>query len=181
MKFADLIKNNSWLSIEITLLNLYPDEKRSISGYEEIFNKLKFMRPVSKNISIIVKTVYDSYDNIEYIDVSGSYNNPKDNTHGHTNSLAIEFTPWNEWLGMEIDEKSLQNFSELEVIAHCLYEMTFIGFEEEEIQAEMKKVEKDVEEYKNMTDEEKEKNTTSLDELLKEFGEEEKKDNTDKK
>lgn len=166
MKFADLIKNNSWLSIEMLLLKLYPEEKDSLEGYQDVYNKLRFMNPISKGISIIVKTVYDHYDHTEYIDVSGSYNNPKDNTHGHTNSLAIEFTAWNEWLGMDIDEKTSQNFSELEIIAHCLYEMTFIGFEEEE----MNKIEKDVEEYKNMTEEEKEKSTTSLDELLKDIG-----------
>ena len=138
------------------------------------------MRPVSKNISIIVSNEKDTFDDEGYVNVSGKYNYPKENTDEHSYSLALEFTAWNEWLGMDIDKKSLQNFSELEIIAHCLYEMTFMGFEEEEIQAEMNKVEKDIEDYKNMTDEEKEKNTTSLDELLKEFGEE-KKDNTDKK
>ena len=40
-------------------------------------------------------------------------------------------------------------------------------------------MEKDIEEYKNMTKEEKEKNTTSLDELLKELEDEEKKDKTE--
>lgn len=79
-------------------------------------------------------------DNAEYVNVSGRYNNPEDNTNGHTNSLAIEFTAWNEWQGMDIDKKSLQNFSELEIIAHCLYEMTFVGFEEEEIQAEINNI-----------------------------------------
>jgi len=35
---------------------------------------------------------------------------------------------------MDISEESLADFSEKEIIVHCLYEMTFVGFSEEEIQ-----------------------------------------------
>ena len=80
MKFKDLIKSNSWLSIEIVLLKLYPDEKKSISGYEEVFNGLKFMNPEIQDISIIVSNEKDTFDDEEYVNVSGKYNNPKGNT-----------------------------------------------------------------------------------------------------
>lgn len=70
---------------------------------------------------------------------------------------------------MEISPESLLHFSELEIISHCLYEMTFIGFEEKEIQEELKSIEKSIEDYKNMTDEEKKANTTSLEELMKDL------------
>ena len=70
---------------------------------------------------------------------------------------------------MDIDKNTLQDFTELEIIAHCLYEMTFIDFEEEEIQAEMDKLKDIADEYKNMTEEEKKENTISLDDLLKDL------------
>ena len=70
---------------------------------------------------------------------------------------------------MEISQESFIHFSELEIISHCLYEMTFMGFEEEEIRDELNSIESTVENYKNMTDEEKDANTTSLDELLKDL------------
>ena len=167
MKFTDLIKTNVWLSIEIVLLQLYPDEKKNISAYEQIFNDLKFMEPVPDNISIVLSNEKDDFDNSGYVDVSGRDNNPKENTDTLTDALAIEFTPWNEWLGMEIDKDTLHDFTELEIIAHCLYEMTFAGFEEEEIQAEMDKLKGIADEYKNMSDEEK-KNLPSIDDLLDE-------------
>ncbi|NLO51569.1 MAG: hypothetical protein GX103_10490, partial [Bacteroidales bacterium] len=81
------------------------------------------------------------------------------------------------WLGMEISQESLQHFSELEIISHCLYEMTFVGFEEEEIQKELNSLEKSIEEYKNMTDEEKKANTISLEELLKDLENDESEEN----
>lgn len=66
---------------------------------------------------------------------------------------------------MTISQATLENFSELEIIAHCLFEMTFIGFDKEEIQEELKSLNKTVEDYKNLTEEEKNQSTISLDEL----------------
>ena len=166
MKFTDLIKTNSWLSIEIVLLQLYADEKKNISAYEQIFNDLQLMEAVACGISIVVSNEQDAFDESEYVNVSGRENNPNEDPNKLTDSLAIEFTPWNEWLGMDIDKATLQDFTELEIIAHCLYEMTFIGFEEEEIQAEMDKLKGIADEYKNMSEEEKKENTKSLDDLL---------------
>ncbi len=168
MKFTDLIKTNSWLSIEMVLLQCYPNEKKNISAYEQIFNDLKLMEAVASDISIVVSNEQDAFDESAYVNVSGRENNPKENPNELTNLLAIEFTPWNEWLGMDIDKNTLQDFTELEIIAHCLYEMTFMGFEEEEIQSEMDKLKGIADEYKNMSEEEKKENTISLDDLFDE-------------
>jgi len=168
MKLNDLINSNFWLSVKIVLLQLYPNEKKNISAYEQIFNDLKFMEPVAGDISIVLSNEHDDFDKSEYVDVSGRENNPKENSNELTDSLAIEFTPWNEWLGMDIDKDTLQDFTELEIIAHCLYEMTFIGFEEEEIQEKMSNMKREMEDYNNMTEEEKRKSTTSFDDLFDE-------------
>jgi len=150
------------------LLQLYPDEQKNISAYEQVFNQLKLMQPLACDISIVVSNEQDAFDESEYVDVSGRENNPVENTNRLTDSLAIEFTPWNEWLGMDIDKDTLQDFTELEIIAHCLYEMTFMGFDEDEIQGEMDKIKGIADEYKNMSEEEKKANTKSLDDLLEE-------------
>jgi len=172
MKLTNLIKNNEWLSVEIILWQLYPDEKKNASAYKKVFSTLQLTEPVSGNISVVLSIEHDSFDESEYIDVSGRYNKPEDSINELTNALAIEFTPWNEWLGMNIDENTLQHFTELEIIAHCLYEMTFIGFDEEEIQSELDKLNNVADEFRNMSEEEKKENTISLDDL---FGEEEEK------
>jgi len=168
--FITLIKNNAWLSIELTLLELYPDEKENIAGYQKMFNQLQLLSPIHTGICIVVKWETDDFDNTKYVDVSGKYSNPK--TEEQMFSQALEFTPWSEWLAMEIATESLQNFNELEIIAHCIYEMTFVGFEEEEIQEKIQNIEAEAEKYKNMTEEERKENTTSLDELLKDLEDE---------
>lgn len=174
MKFGEIVKSNNWLSVEMVLFKLYPDEKKNISGYEEVFNKLRVLQPKKTDISILVSWEKDDFDQTDYVNVSGYYNNPDKNTGELTNSLAIEFTPWNEWLGMDIDQNTLKTFNELEIISHCLYEMTFVGFEEEEIQAEMDRINGTVEEIKNMTEEEKKEKLKSWDDLKKEWEQEDK-------
>ena len=168
--FIKLITRNAWLSIELTLLELYPDEKENMAGYQKMFNKLQLLSPTPTDITIVVKWETDDFDGTKYVDVSGKYNNPK--TVEKEFSQALEFTPWSDWLAMEIASESLQDFNELEIIAHCLYEMTFVGFEEEEIQEKIQNIEAEAEKYKNMTEEERKENTTSLDKLLKDLDDE---------
>lgn len=167
MKFKKLIQGNSWLSIETVLLQLYPNEEKNISGYQKVFEELLFMHPEESEILIVVTHQKDDFDGEKWVEVSGKYANPKNKEEEF--SQAIEFTPWNKWLGMEISPESLLHFSELEIISHCIYEMTFAGFEEVKIQEELNSMEKSIEDFKNMTDEEKKANTTSLEELMKEL------------
>jgi cell division septum initiation protein DivIVA len=82
----------------------------------------------------------------------------------------IGITPWNEWLGMTISKQTAEEFTELEIISHCLYEMTFMGYDEAEIQDFKSDLEKRVDDFKNMSEEEK-KNLKSIDDLLSELGE----------
>jgi len=167
MKLKKLIQSNSWLSVATILLQLYPDEEKNISGYQKVFEEFLFMHSEDSEILIVVAHQKDDFDGEEYVDVSGKYANPKNEEEEF--SQAIEFTPWNKWLGMEISKESFLHFSELEIISHCLYEMTFVGFEEKEIQEELNSMEKSIEDYKNMTDEEKKANTTSIEELMKDL------------
>jgi len=169
MKFVDIIKSNSWLSVETIFLQLYPDEKDSIIGYEKVFNNLRIMKPIKTDITILVNNEFDDFDKQEYVNVSGYKNIPNRSINDLTDSLALEFTPWEEWLGMDIDNDSLSVFPELEIICHCLFEMTFFSFEQEEIQKELSRLNDLVDEIDNMTEEEKKEKLIPFDEVKKKF------------
>lgn len=169
MTLAELIKSHSWPSVKLTLEKMFPDQDDLWDDYEKVFYALQTMRLHESNVTIDVHWVHDDYDNTDYVDVSGYYTNPADRNDQHTNSLAIEFTPWQEWLGMPIDSESLEKFSGLEIIAYCLNEMTYAGFEQEDIQAEMDRIKKIADDYDKMTPEEKKKNTYSWDEVKERF------------
>lgn len=169
MTLKELIQSYSWLSIETILLGLYSDEEENRFAYQDVFEKLMYMIPEESPIEIVVEHQEDDFDGEEYVDVSGRFKNPKNEEEEY--SQALEFTPWNQWLGMEVSQESLNHFTELEIIAHCLFEMTFIGFEEEVIQEEMDSIQKIIEDYKNMSEEEREENTMSLEGFLEDLDE----------
>ncbi|MDT0642801.1 DUF6557 family protein [Zunongwangia sp. F363] len=164
MTLKQLLQNNFWLSISTILFDLYPGEEKNSEGYEDVYANLLMMNPEETDMTIVVKTVFDHFDGSAYVDVSGRYKHPKNEEEEF--SQAIEFTPWKKWLGMDINEESLKEFTELEILAHCLYEMTFAGFEEEEVQEQLNNIEQSMGEYEKMTDEEKIENNRSLEDFL---------------
>lgn len=171
MRLNELIETNNWLSVSMTLTSLYPDQKESLAAYEEVYDILLQMKPADMETEIVLQQCYDYETNEEsYVDISGL---KKDNQNLQlAESWAIEFVPWAEWLGMTLSSNTLKQFSELEIISHCLYEMTFMGYDEKEIQKQLSIIKTTVEEYKNMTAEERQNNSKSLDNFLKELDDE---------
>jgi len=168
MILKQLLKNNNWLSIATEFFKLYPEEEKNKDGYEEVLEKLFLMETENAEMSILVTHEKDDFDGKDYVDVSGKYQQLK--TDEHKFSQALEFTPWKEWLGMQIHPESLAQFSEVEILAHCLHEMTFAGFEEEEIQGQIQSIKDDMDAFDNLSEKEKNERTISLEEF---FGEDE--------
>lgn len=164
MTLSELINSNAWLSIQLTMEKLFHDQDKNMEGYEGVFNTLKNLQPKVNNVTVNVHWVHDDYDDTDYVDVTGYYTQPQ-GTDEENLSLALEFTPWEEWLAMPVSEESLKEFTELEIIGYCLWEMTFMGFEQNKIQEELDKINQSAEEYNAMSPEEKAKNTYTLDEV----------------
>ena len=170
MKLGDLIEDSSWLSVEIVFSRIYPDQVSFFEDYKTIFNELKVLKPKDSSISIIIRNIIDEFDNEEYVSVSGYYSLKVTKSKKLiTESLALEFTHWSEWLGMSIDQESIRSFSSYEIICHCLHEMTFMGFNQKEIDDEWQKIKKAADDFKHMTKEEKERNSMTFEELKKKF------------
>ena len=134
MKLIEIIKRNSWQSIEPVFLQLYADDKEDILDYETAFGNLKSISPTNSNITLVVGWVKDDSDEEEFVYPSGYYNNPEDYQDGQNHMLILDYISWDKWLGMDIDEQSIKNFTEPELISHCLFQMTISGYSEKEIQ-----------------------------------------------
>ncbi|MEA3416713.1 MAG: DUF6557 family protein [Thermodesulfobacteriota bacterium] len=143
MKFAELVCKYDWGEIRPAILRLYPNDQKNISGFKMVFEQLQTPMPAETNMRIILKEVFDEFENERYICVSGvdgtlkKEENPeifKDDKIGNQEvSYGIEFTDWEEWLGMDIDPESTSNYHEPDIIAHCLWEMSFYGYTQEAI------------------------------------------------
>jgi hypothetical protein len=153
MKLFEIIKSNNWLSIELTLLKLYPDQGTMADYYRNVFEKLKFLEPEEYDMCIILTENNCDFDDESevrtYVDVSGRKKEKDPNSI--TDSYAIEFVEWEKWLGMDLAPETTRKFSELEIIAHCLYEMTFIGYNEKEIKKQFNTINDRVEKFKKLT------------------------------
>ena len=49
--------------------------------------------------------------------------------------LFLELNQWTSWLGMDVDPASIERLGELSFLAHCLWEMTFCGYDQDTIDA----------------------------------------------
>jgi len=157
MKFKEIIDRANWDDVGKLFIEKYSQEEKNLEGYECVFLSLKSMKPVGSKdnmkICIVLIDPKDEWEGEErYIDIYGSDGITANDYHAdRLERFALEMRAWNEWLGMEVNEDSLKEFSEIEIACHCLYEMTFMGFTEEKIQEFKKELDRRVEEIDNGT------------------------------
>ena len=169
MKLKKVVESNNWLSVEMTLIKLYPNQIELINDYRNVFEKLQYLKPEANDMLIVLTEYLENFEensDVEntYVDVSGRKLVIEENSF--SNSYAIEFVKWEKWLGMELAPETLENFNELEIIAHCLFEMIFFGYEEEEIQEQFESINDKIEDYKAFSEIEKKEKTISIDEII---------------
>jgi len=128
VKLKELITKYAWAEIRSALLRLYPDQEKSIAGYQHVYDMLLRLSAKPTPMAIMIEKYTDDFTDTPYDTVSG---------RDETGSYGIEFTDWSEWLGMDIDASTLAAYPELDIIAHCLWEMTFFGYSQEDIHKQL--------------------------------------------
>lgn len=171
MTLKQLIQSNQWLNVKTTLFEIFPEEIKSIKAYETVFENLRSIEPIDSEFEIILENEYDAITGeFDYVHLHGKTTNPESKDYG--TRFAIYFDPWAEWLGMSISTETLETFSELEIVNHCLFEMTFEGFDEVTIKESGDNLNKVSDEFNKMTPEERERNIISTKEFLDSLKEE---------
>lgn len=153
----DIVGACAFKKVKEALLELYPDQKKSIKGYKYVFKTLKRMRPGYSKEGMVIDIERVGRGRNAYFSVSGVCTQK-----GIKQSYGIEYTPWSEWLGCEVDRKGLKKMTKEEIAAHCLWEMTFAGFTQERIRRRINMLKKRVKDYK-----EGKVKTISYDEVMK--------------
>jgi hypothetical protein len=158
MKYRDLLQQCVWQEIWDCLLLNYDDQRNLEDTYKKIYDDLIVVEGISTKRRIVVK----KYP--QWVDVSGKDGSlHKDNeeyatlckdNEEYANSeiiYGIEFEKWGEWVEMEIDQQSLIDFTMTEIAAHCLWEMTFMSFNEDDISSTMNEMLETVQRIKDGT------------------------------
>ena len=134
MTLKDLINKTTWWDLEPELMGICSED--NMPQYKSIFDKLNTKVVVPSDTIIIFEKNNDGD-----CDVSGK--TPDGSRCG------IEFTPWSEWLGMKIDDAVLKEYNTNEIIANCMWEMAYIGYDESKIQHELEILHAMVEDIEN--------------------------------
>jgi len=130
MKLVDIIFNYDWDLLYKYFKKYYPNEK--IEHYKDFLNSLKKLTPIESEFKISINHIIE--DHMFSKDIDDWYS-----VHGISNdkneieTYALEYSTFEEWLGMEIDERTLKEYPKPFIIIHCLWEMTFCGFTNEQI------------------------------------------------
>ena len=103
----------------------YKSSENDLEGYRKLMNKLSAIKPEFCKYQISIEHVSEGGE--EYEHVSGVI-------PGDEQAYGIEFIPREQWLGMHLTEDTLKNYSAEDIVAHCLWEMTFFGFTDSEVQ-----------------------------------------------
>lgn len=174
MTLHQLVISHDWPNIARGFEEIYPDAMDNLKGYQALYKNLHTLPPEKSGLSISLSVQKDDFDGEEYVDVSGIYKHPQTPEQHHPHGL--EFVPWRQWLGMDIAKESLANFTQVEIVVHCLREMSFISFSETEIEAEKEAINKQVGEYKELSEEERAAKMVSWEEIRKWLNDEHKAD-----
>lgn len=171
MKFMDVLNNTKWTNINTSLKSLYPDStEEDLCLYQEVYKFLLKLEPIDTNFIIYLREEYDEdFHDEPYISVSGrnetlnkelsdfkNFNMDTESDFANSEvSYSLALSDWAEWLGMSIDHLSLEIFNKNDITAHCLWEMTFYGFDPLTINNHVEELNRRVDEIKNMTEEER--------------------------
>lgn len=124
MRFYHLVNNLDNDAIVDRLVELYPDQnrKKQKAGYKKALEEIKSLKPEKYNLRIVLRDFEEEgekWTRVSGIEAGESY--------------AIEFTPWRQWLGMIVSSKTVKKYSQLDIVAHALWEMTWSGFSEKQV------------------------------------------------
>lgn len=135
-RFYDLLFNVSFDVVFKLICTWVPDQVKNRAGYYDVFHTLKQLKPKKHNLGdLFIQLTGEKNRGIELPDVNGADINSNSKI-----KYGLEFTSWQNWISMFITKETLENFSGEEIVAACLYELTFFGFTEETIKKHADKI-----------------------------------------
>jgi hypothetical protein len=142
--FRDIVRACFFKSVKEPLLRLYPEQKKNINGYKDVFETLCHMRPRYNKKGMVIDIRRVGRGKNAYFAVSGIC--LEEDIH---QLYSLAYTPWSKWLGYEVAKKLLKKMSKDEIVAHCLWEMTFAGFTQEKIRRKISALKKQSQDIKD--------------------------------
>lgn len=161
----DLLSRVAWPAVEVALVAAYPNEADRVHRYRTVYERLVSLEPAPCNPVLRIEPCKDDHE--QWLEVYGEDGSLRED--GEMERFALELMPWSKWLGVAVPEELRRELGDPVIGAHCLYEMTVVGFDEETIQAEVEELSRRVRELEQMTPEEREKHLIPWEEVRAEL------------
>jgi len=140
MKLHEAISKVAWEEIECSFIAQSIDPEEFLPLYKIVFGHLLALLPASSKMTIHIDE--DEYCYNDMPEVYGTDGETYNESMQRDERFALEFTKWEEWLGMEIAKDTQETFFLPDIVANCLNEMTMCGWCQQDIQAESEKLKK---------------------------------------
>lgn len=124
MKLYELLAQYTWEEVCSTLKTWYGASAIDDASYKKAISALRETQWVDSKYKICVHKYCDEQEGrVDY------------NVGGNRSDVGVEnydiaYLPWREWLGMEIEEDTLQKIPKLYILSACVGEMTSWGYSE---------------------------------------------------
>ena len=168
MKLYEIWRRSEWTAVANALQRHYPNDARVLTGYQLVWEQMHQMEPTSSPCCLYADPLssedHDPDDLPEGDAPAHVYCREPDDADTR---YGIDMTPRAEVLAMDVTTAT--EYSEAEMVAHLLWEVTWHGFEEEEVQGWAAEIRRRVDEINNQTPEEREEQKRRSDEFMKEF------------
>lgn len=138
-------------------------------GFSDIYRHLKKLKPTKSDVILSIAFVDTEVDGSK-LPAEDCYYEVMGHREGDEELCSCSLCPWTEWLAMEINPVTLQEYSPAIILAHCIFDMTFYGTTPKEVQAVADELQRRSAEIDTWIAEGTlDKHTVPLEELVREF------------
>lgn len=134
MKLHELLAQYTWEEVCSTLKTWYGASAIDDASYKKAISALRETQWVDSKYKICVHKYCDEQEGRVEYNVGGN----RSDVGGENYDIA--YLPWREWLGMEIEEDTLQKIPKLYILSACVGELTSWGYSERQRTEEWIKV-----------------------------------------
>lgn len=124
MTFKELLSHSHWEGVSVELTRLFPDYQHYMDSYRRAYDELTQSDPDVSNMRLFIGR-YDENGMVPFYVIGFDGECPK--------GVCLKLSSWKLWLGAHISTSILSQFSEDEIIAICIYDMTWAGFSSNDV------------------------------------------------
>lgn len=137
--FKDLLHKVEFDEVWDRYISYYPDYIDQKNYLRSIFNDLLLKDTSTNEENMIIYIDKQESEHFSEYSFNDEVEIEEYRVHGKNNSTEwlgywdLSASKWDEWLGYFIDMKVLNRFRNEQIVALCLYEMTWFGYSEVDI------------------------------------------------